>query len=112
MYFDKEENKVVQYQPNLEDPRKSYTETIFNPTQVKSIRLVVKDMLDQNSENKNKDNIVFVAQYTSHDDYGPMDEISVFSRKEDAWNFVLAKKKNEGVTNISVMPRILDINLN
>ena len=60
---------------------------------------------------KNKHEIVFVTSYTIHDGFGSMQEFDVFNNEDDAWNFVLAKKEKEGATDISVMPRILDINL-
>lgn len=49
---------------------------------------------------------VYIAEYTTHDDYGPLRETDVFSREEDAWAFVL-KQRDEGATDISVMPRLV-----
>ncbi|MCC4359136.1 hypothetical protein [Limosilactobacillus reuteri] len=49
---------------------------------------------------------VYIAEYTTHDDYGPLRETDVFSREEDAWAFVL-KQRGEGATDISVKPRLV-----
>ena len=49
---------------------------------------------------------VYIAEYTTHDDYGPLRETDVFSREEDAWAFVL-KQREEGATDISVKPRLV-----
>lgn len=57
---------------------------------------------------KNKHEIVFVTSYTIHDGFGSMQEFDVFNNEEDAWNFVLDKRDNEGITDISVMPRLVD----
>ena len=57
---------------------------------------------------KNKHEIVFVTSYTIHDGFGSMQEFDVFNNEEDAWNFVLDKRDNESITDISVMPRLVD----
>ena len=57
---------------------------------------------------KNKHEIVFVTSYTIHDGFGSMQEFDVFNNEEEAWNFVLDKRDNEGITDISVMPRLVD----
>ena len=49
---------------------------------------------------------VYIAEYTTHDDYGPLRETDVFSREEDAWAFVL-KQREEGAIDISVKPRLV-----
>ena len=49
---------------------------------------------------------VYIAEYTTHDDYGPLRETDVFSEEIDAWAFVL-KQREEGATDISVKPRLV-----
>ena len=49
---------------------------------------------------------VYIAEYTTHDDYGPLRETDVFSKEEDAWAFVL-KQRDEGAIDISVKPRLV-----
>lgn len=49
---------------------------------------------------------VYIAEYTTHDDYGPLRETDVFSEEIDAWAFVL-KQRDEGATDISVKPRLV-----
>ncbi|WP_323062293.1 hypothetical protein [Limosilactobacillus reuteri] len=49
---------------------------------------------------------VYIAEYTTHDDYGPLRETDVFSREEDAWAFVL-KQRDEGAIDISVKSRLV-----
>ena len=46
--------------------------------------------------------------FRSHDGFGSMQEFDVFNDEDDAWNFVLDKRDNEGITDISVMPRLVD----
>lgn len=49
---------------------------------------------------------VYIAEYTTHDDYGPLRETDVFSEEIDAWAFVL-KQRDEGATDISVKSRLV-----
>lgn len=49
---------------------------------------------------------VYIAEYTTHDDYGPLRETDVFAEEIDAWDFVL-KQRDEGATDISVKPRLV-----
>ena len=49
---------------------------------------------------------VYIAEYTTHDDYGPLRETDVFAEEIDAWDFVL-KQREEGATDISVKPRLV-----
>lgn len=49
---------------------------------------------------------VYIAEYTTHDDYGPLRETDVFSKEIDAWAFVL-KQRDEGAIDISVKPRLV-----
>lgn len=127
MYFDKKLNQVVE--PRLHpNPDLDYNEVILDSEQVKAIQLVIENMEKQNTESKEDvhKNLfiescdsddkcqntkgsspwVFIAEYTTHDDYGPLRETDVFSREEDAWAFVL-KQREEGATDISVKPRLV-----
>lgn len=54
---------------------------------------------------------VYIAEYTTHDDYGPLRETDVFSDEMDAWAFVL-RQRNEGATDISVKPRLVYLDVN
>lgn len=138
MYWDKTDNSIVEHYPNPFSPEKSYDAPVLNSAEVKAVQMVIeefyrrcansKDNIHQglwredykkdeeprqdDATSKNKHEIVFVTSYTIHDNFGSMQEVDVFNDEDDAWNFVLAKKEKEGATNISVMPRILDINLN
>lgn len=49
---------------------------------------------------------VYIAEYTTHDDYGSLRETDVFSEEIDAWAFIL-KQREEGATDISVKPRLV-----
>lgn len=49
---------------------------------------------------------VYITEYTTHDDYGPLRETDVFSEEIDAWAFVL-KQRDEGATDISVKSRLV-----
>ncbi len=127
MYFDKKLKRVVE--PRLHpNPDLDYNEEILDSEQVKAIQLVVENMEKQNTklkegvhkhlfiescdsddkcQNANESSPwVFIAEYTIHDDYGPLRETDVFSREEDAWAFVL-KQRDEGATDISVKPRLV-----
>lgn len=138
MYWNKKDNSIVEHYPNPFSPEKSYDAPVLNSAEVKAVQMVIeefcrrceksKDDIHQglwredykkdkgprqdDVTNKNKHEMVFVTSYTIHDNFGSMQEVDVFNDEDDAWNFVLAKKEKEGATNISVMPRILDINLN
>ncbi|WP_323082177.1 hypothetical protein [Limosilactobacillus reuteri] len=127
MYFDKKLNQVVEprLHPNSD---LDYNEVILDSEQVKAIQLVIENMEKQNTESKEdvhknlfiescdsddkcqntKPNLprIYIAEYTTHDDYGPLRETDVFSREEDAWAFVV-KQREEGATDISVKPRLV-----
>ncbi|MCC4508564.1 hypothetical protein LMC05_06040 [Limosilactobacillus reuteri] len=127
MYFDKNLNRVVE--PRLHpNPDLDYNEAILDSEQVKAIQLVVENMEKQNTELKESVHKhlfiescdsddkcqntqgslprVYIAEYTTHDDYGPLRETDVFSKEIDAWAFVL-KQREEGATDISVKPRLV-----
>lgn len=134
MYWDKKDNSIVEHYPNPFSPEKSYDATVLNSAEVKAVQMVIeefcrrcaksKDNIHQSlwredykkdkgphqddATSKNKHEIVFVTGYTIHDSFGSMKEFDVFNNKDDAWNFVLDKRDNEGVTDISVMPRLVD----
>lgn len=50
--------------------------------------------------------IVYIAEYTTYDDYGALREQDVFSKEEDAWAFVL-QQRSKGATDISVKSRLV-----
>lgn len=134
MYWDKKDNSIVEHYPNPFSPEKSYDATVLNSAEVKAVQMVIeefcrrcaksKDNIHQglwredykkdkgphqdDVTSKNKHEIVFVTSYTIHDGFGSMQEFDVFNNEDDAWNFVLDKRDNEGITDISVMPRLVD----
>lgn len=131
MYFDEDRREVINVGMRNGD-LVSYR--VLNYEQVKAVQMVIdeysrrceksKDDIHQglwredhkedeeprqdDATSKNKHEIVFVTSYTIHDGFGSMQEFDVFNNEEDAWNFVLDKRDNEGITDISVMPRLVD----
>ncbi|MCD5422949.1 hypothetical protein [Limosilactobacillus fermentum] len=137
MYWNKKDNSIVEHCSNPFSPETSYDATVLNSAEVKAVQMVIEDFCrscakskddihqglwkadhkedkeprQDDSANTKFHEVVFIAKYTIQDDYGLMQEFDVFSNEDDAWNFVLDKSNNEGVTNISVMPRIVDVQL-
>lgn len=137
MYWNKTDNSIVEHYSNPFSPEQGYDAPVLNSAEVKAVQMVIeefyqrcakpKDNIRQglwredhkedkeprqdDATNKNKHEVVFVTSYTIHDEFGSMQEFDVFSDEDDAWNFVLDKSSNEGITNISVMPRIVDVQL-
>jgi hypothetical protein len=112
MYFDEERNEV-----RIEDcDFRSLTpidRLVLNSERVKAIEMVIDHYKEENkklTEDIHRqvygDNSVYIAEYTTHDDYGPLRETDVFSEEIDAWAFVL-KQREEGATDISVKPRLV-----
>lgn len=137
MYWNKKDNSIIEHYSNPFSPETDYDAPVLNSAQVKAVQMVIEEFCrrcakskdniyqglwrknqedsDQRQDDitsKNKHEVVFITKYTIQDDYGPMQAFDVFSDEDDAWNFVLARSNNESVTNISVMPRIVDAQLN
>lgn len=134
MYWNKKDNSIVEHYPNPFSPEKSYDAPVLTSAEVKAVQMVIdeysrrceksKDDIHQglwrgiikkdkgprqdDATNKNKHEVVFVTSYTLHDNFGSMQKVDVFNDEDDAWNFVLDKRDNEGATDISVMPRLVD----
>ncbi|MCR1878000.1 hypothetical protein [Limosilactobacillus reuteri] len=116
MYFDKKRNEVRNIVSNLVTT--PVNKLVLGSEQVEAIKMVIEHYQEENEKakeeiHKNMWRItkpdlprVYIAEYTTHDDYGPLRETDVFSREEDAWAFVL-KQREEGVTDISVKPRLV-----
>lgn len=134
MYWNKKDNSIVEHYSNPFSPEKSYDAPVLNSAEVKAVQMVIeefcrrcaksKDNIHQglwredhkedkeprqdDATSKNKYEIVFVTSYTIHDGFGSMQKFDVFNDIDDARNFVLDKRDNEGATDISVMPRFVD----
>ena len=121
MYFDEKRNEVIEtyINPNPDLDRKV---VILDSEQVEAIKVVINQYQEEikkakteihklNSPQRLEVNQlgrprVYIAEYITHDDYGPLRETDVFSKEEDAWAFVL-KQRDEGATDISVKPRLV-----
>lgn len=111
MYFDEERNEV-----RTEDyDFRSLTpidRLVLNSEQVKAIEMVI-DRYKKENKKLTEDihrqiyggNSVYIAEYTTHDDYGSLRQQDVFTKEEDAWAFVLEQRDVEGATDISVKHR-------
>lgn len=111
MYFDEERNEV-----RIEDcDFRSLTpidRLVLNSERVKAIEMVIDHYKEENkklTEDIHRqvygDNSVYIAVYTTHDDYGSLRQQDVFAKEEDAWAFVLEQRDVEGATDISVKRR-------
>lgn len=111
MYFDEERNEV-----RTEDcDFRSLTpidRLVLNSEQVKAVEMVIDHYKKENK--KLTEDIhrqvygresVYIAEYTTHDDYGSLRQQYVFAKEEDAWAFVLEQRNLEGATDISVKRR-------
>lgn len=137
MYWNKKDNSIIEHYSNPFSPETSYDAPVLNSAQVKAVQMVIeefcrrcakskdnlhqgfwreghkedKDPRQDDITSKNKHEVVFIAKYTIQDDYGLMQKLDVFNFEDDAWDFVIDKKENEGAADISVMPRIVDVQL-
>ncbi|MDY2688043.1 MAG: hypothetical protein SOV64_00790 [Limosilactobacillus reuteri] len=123
MYFDENNNEVrnvveVFRNNNIRYPS-TVDELVLSSEQIRAIEMVLDHWSERHKKGKGKDlrenievntfsglPVVYIAEYTTHDDYGPLRETDVFSEEIDAWAFVL-KQRNEGATDISVKPRLV-----
>lgn len=111
MYFDEERNEV-----RTEDcDFRSLTpidRLVLNSERVKAIEMVIDHYKEENKKLTadthrqiyGRDS-VYIAEYTTHDDYGSLRQQDVFAKEEDAWAFVLEQRDVEGATDISVKRR-------
>lgn len=107
MYFDKEQNEVRTIATHSTFGGLADTNVlVLSSEQVEAIKLVIDRYNEEHKKPKQDMQRVYIAEYTTHDDYGPLRETDVFSKEEDAWAFVL-KQRDEGATNISVKPRLV-----
>lgn len=116
MYFDKKRNEVRNIVSNFVTT--PVDKLVLSSEQVEAIKMVIEHYQEENEKakeeiHKNMWKItkpdlprVYIAEYTTHDDYGPLRETDIFSREEDAWAFVL-KQRDEGATDISIKPRLV-----
>ena len=54
--------------------------------------------------------VVYIAEYTTHDDYGALRQQEIFAEEEDAWTFLKKEKEDHGATDISVLTRLIYLN--
>lgn len=111
MYFDEERNEV---RTNDLDFRSltPIDRLVLNPERVKAIEMVIDHYKEENkklTEDIHRQiyggNSVYIAEYTTHDDYGSLRQQDVFAKEEDAWAFMLEQRDLEGATDISVKRR-------
>ena len=111
MYFDEERNEV-----RTEDLEfRSMTpidRLVLSSEQVKAVEMVIDHYKKENKKLTGDihrqiygGNSVYIAEYTTHDDYGSLRQQDVFANEEDAWAFVLEQRDVEGATDISVKRR-------
>lgn len=111
MYFDEERNEVRTKDCDF----RSLTpidRLVLNSERVKAIEMVIDRYKKENkklTEDVHRQiyggNSVYIAEYTTHDDYGSLRQQDVFAKEEDAWAFVLEQRDVEGATDISVKCR-------
>ena len=111
MYFDEERNEV---RTNDLDFRSltPIDRLVLNPERVKAIEMVIDHYKEENkklTEDIHRQiyggNSVYIAEYTTQDDYGSLRQQDVFAKEEDAWAFMLEQRDLEGATDISVKRR-------
>lgn len=111
MYFDEERNEV-----RTEDLEfRSMTpidRLVLSSERVKAVEMVIDHYKEENKKLTGDihrqiygGNSVYIAEYTTHDDYGSLRQQDVFAKEEDAWAFVLEQRDLEGATDISVKRR-------
>ena len=116
MYFDKKRNEVRNIVSNFVTT--PVDKLVLSSEQGEAIKMVIEHYQEENEKAKEeihknmwritKPNLprIYIAEYTTHDDYGSLRETDVFSEEIDAWAFVL-KQREEGATDISVKPRLV-----
>ena len=123
MYFDENNNEVRNVVEVFSNNNIHYPSTVdklvLSSEQIRAIEIVLEHWSERHKKDKDKDPrenievntfsglpVVYIAEYTTHDDCGPLRETDVFSEEIDAWAFVL-KQRDEGATDISVKPRLV-----
>lgn len=121
MYWDKKTNTIYGHYENINNPIESYEKPVLESVQIKAIKMVIEDMVNNGELEKDKIHrqvweaqdsqhaidtpTVFIAKYTLRDDYGDFDCEEVFQKEEDAINYVMEKRDKEGAFNVSVLYR-------
>lgn len=117
MYFDKKRNEVRNIVSNFVTT--PVDKLVLSSEQVEAIKMVIEHYQEENKKAKEEihknmwritePNLprVYIAEYTTHDDYGSLRQQDVFAKEEDAWAFVLEQRDVEGATDISVKPRLV-----
>ena len=113
MLSDEVKTTMIKIQPSQDDYFDRKTIDTIVSTVIQSAEGVGVKITYEQSEDHPKWEIteqdmqrVYIAEHTTHDDYGPLRETDVFSKEIDAWDFVL-KQREEGATDISVKPRLV-----
>lgn len=113
MYFDEVKTAMIKIQPSQDDYFDGKAIDKIASAVIQSAEGIGVKITYETSEDHPKWKItkqdmqrVYIAEYTTHDDYGPLRETDVFSEEIDAWAFVL-KQRDEGATDISVKPRLV-----
>lgn len=113
MYFDEERNEVrtEDYEFRSMTP---IDRLVLSSEQVKAVETVIDHYKEENKKLTGDirrliygGNSVYIAEYTTHDDYGSLRQQDVFANEEDAWAFVLEQRDVEGATDISVKRRLV-----
>lgn len=110
MYFDEERNEVrtEDYEFRSMTP---IDRLVLSSEQVKAVEMVIDHYKEENKKLTGDihrliyGDSVYIAEYTTHDDYGSLRQQDVFANEEDAWAFVLEQRDVEGATDISVKRR-------
>lgn len=107
------------------------TRVLLSSAQVRAVELVIENLREEGRLNYNRKKvvkntfslrdprlalalnnvnrpIVYLAQYSVYQEAGnPQWEVEVFGSKEAAWSFLIHKRDQDGITNLSVTPRVV-----
>lgn len=99
---------IDHYKKENEEAKNEIHKNTWNPDGLKMVSISIPDDDPRWSVEVGSADlpIIYIAEYTTRDDYGPLRQQDVFVKEEDAWAFVL-KQREEGANNISVKRRLV-----
>ena len=130
MYWNKKTNTIYGHYENINNPIESYEKPVLESIQIKAIKMVIEDMVNNGELEKDKIHrelwkdtefkddtvketrikklglpVVFIAKYTLRDEYGELSMQEVFSNRTDAVAFLKEMKEKYLVTDEQILAR-------
>lgn len=121
MYFDENNNEVRNVVEVFSNNNIRYPSTVdklvLSSEQIRAIEIVLDHWSERHKKDKDKDPrenievntfsglpVVYIAEYTTHDNYGSLRQQDVFALESDALNFI---NNLDNATDVSVKSRMV-----